>query len=304
MDIRTLKYFLCLAREQNMTAASKLLYISQSALSHQINELEDSLGTQLFTRKGRKMTLTEDGLRFQKQSEKIVELFNQLEDNFHRKDKSVLGEIKIGYDESIAISQIISAISSVHTDYPGIKFRFIQGTTNEIADKLRNGLIDFGLLLEPVVKGKFEYIQLNTPVRMGILMRNDSPFATYSSITPEILMQLPLFFFSRNEYYSVLSHWLNAPVSKLKIIGSCNHSPTAELLVQNGIGNVLTFENLYSKSSDGICFLPLSPEIEISQIFAWRKYTPLSEAGKLFLEYFKMTAENECQSLTSDKKGI
>ena len=72
MEIRTLKYFLAIAREENMTNAANLLHVSQSALSRQMSDLEEELGTQLFIRHNRKMLLTDDGMHLRKRAEEIV----------------------------------------------------------------------------------------------------------------------------------------------------------------------------------------------------------------------------------------
>ena len=77
MEIRVLKYFLAVAREQNISAAAESLSLSQPTLSRQLKELEEELGKQLFIRGSRKITLTEEGLLLRKRAEEIVELLNK-----------------------------------------------------------------------------------------------------------------------------------------------------------------------------------------------------------------------------------
>ena len=69
MEIRTLKYFLAVTREQSILGAAKHLHLSQPTLSRQLKELENNLGKQLFIRGNKKITLTEEGMLFKKRAE-------------------------------------------------------------------------------------------------------------------------------------------------------------------------------------------------------------------------------------------
>ena len=71
MDIRVLRSFLAVAREENITRATENLHISQPSLSKQIMELEKELGKQLIIRGKRKITLTEEGLLLKKRANEI-----------------------------------------------------------------------------------------------------------------------------------------------------------------------------------------------------------------------------------------
>ena len=79
MEIRTLKYFLAVTREQSILGAAKHLHLSQPTLSRQLKELENNLGKQLFIRGNKKITLTEEGMLFKKRAEEIIDLVNKTE---------------------------------------------------------------------------------------------------------------------------------------------------------------------------------------------------------------------------------
>lgn len=74
MEIRVLKYFLMVAREENMTKAAELLHITQPTLSRQIMQLEEELECKLFRRSNHSIYLTEEGMRFKKHAQDIVSL--------------------------------------------------------------------------------------------------------------------------------------------------------------------------------------------------------------------------------------
>ena len=69
MEIRTLEYFLAVAREENMTEAANTLHITQPTLSRQIADLEQELGKQLFIRTNRNTKLTEEGIHLRQRAE-------------------------------------------------------------------------------------------------------------------------------------------------------------------------------------------------------------------------------------------
>ncbi len=83
MDIRILRHFLAVAREENITRAAERLHIAQPSLSKQMMELEKELGTVLLIRGKRKVTLTEEGVLLRKRAEEIVSMMDRTEQEFH-----------------------------------------------------------------------------------------------------------------------------------------------------------------------------------------------------------------------------
>ena len=96
MDIRVLRYFLTVAREENITRAAESLHITQPSLSKQLMELETELGKQLLIRGKRKITLTEDGILLRKRAEEIVSLFEKTKQELHSDRLLLNGRISIG----------------------------------------------------------------------------------------------------------------------------------------------------------------------------------------------------------------
>ena len=84
MELRTLKYFLTVAREENFTRAAELLHITQPTLSRQLMQLEEEVGAQLFNRLSRKITLTQAGLILRRRAEEIVGLVQKTEKEISR----------------------------------------------------------------------------------------------------------------------------------------------------------------------------------------------------------------------------
>uniref|UniRef100_UPI0040262CEE LysR family transcriptional regulator n=1 Tax=Megasphaera sp. TaxID=2023260 RepID=UPI0040262CEE len=100
MEIRTLQYFLAVAREQNMTGAANMLHITQPTLSRQMADLEKELGKQLFIRTNRSTLLTEEGIRLRQRAEEIVSLVQQTKAEISDDQPELTGCIRIGAGET------------------------------------------------------------------------------------------------------------------------------------------------------------------------------------------------------------
>ena len=154
MELRTLRYFLAAASEENITRAADILHVTQPTLSRQLMDLERELGTTLMYRGKKGMTLTEDGLFFRQRAEEIVELADRLEQSFVERSTEVSGVISIGATESVGSRLFAKLIKQFSDKYPLVKFDLYNEMADYIKERMDKGLIDVGLLLEPVDTSK------------------------------------------------------------------------------------------------------------------------------------------------------
>ena len=106
MEIRILRYFMEIAREENMTRAAQRLHISQPSLSKEIKKLEEKLGHSLFVRTNKSMHLTDEGMLLRKRAEDILAMVDKTTEEFSQLDSITGGEIHIGCAESIQIKYL------------------------------------------------------------------------------------------------------------------------------------------------------------------------------------------------------
>lgn len=289
MEFRTLKYFLAIAREENMTSAANTLHVSQSALSRQMLDLEKQLGKQLFIRTNRKTLLTEDGMHLRMRAEEIVSLVERTETEFQSTDEAIYGELHIGAGETRAMRLIANIIKRIQHRHRMIQFHIHSGNADDVTERLDRGLLDFGLLFEPAGKEKYHYIPVPVKDMMGILTRKDSPYADLDAVTPSILKEMTLLSSVRKNYnHAVLSSWLGSDINDLHYAASYNLIYNASLMVEAGIGNALTIDGIINTTGDSnLRFIPLSPKVELSMAFVWKKYQTFSKAADLFLNEIK-----------------
>ena len=149
MELRELKYFLAVAREQSISKAASSLFVTQPNLSRQMQNLEKEIGQQLFIRGTRKITLTEAGQLLRKRAEEIIELYNKTENELNAPITDISGDIFIGGGESYVMALIAKAAHSVQSEFPNVKYHLFSGDSGTISERLDKGLIDFGIFIEP-----------------------------------------------------------------------------------------------------------------------------------------------------------
>ena len=192
MEIRVLKYFLAVAREGSITGAANSLHLTQPTLTRQLQDLEKELKQKLLVRGKHKVTLTPEGMILRKRAEEIVDMVEKTEAEFLSLNETISGDIYIGGGESDCMKHIAGIIKEIQEDYPQIKFHIFSGNAEDVTEKLDKGLLDFGVLIQPVDLSKYDNMPLPDKDVWGVIMRKDSPLAQKDYIELDDLKNLPL----------------------------------------------------------------------------------------------------------------
>ena len=296
MDIRVLQYFLAVSREESITRAAETLHMTQPPLSRQLKDLENEVGKQLLIRGSKKVTLTEDGMLLRKRAEEMIALMEKTKSELSSSDENISGEIYMGSGETEAVSTIAKVAKNLQKDHPFIRYHIYSGDAEHIIDRLDKGLIDFGLLVEPVDIAKYDYIRLPVKDTWGVLMRKDSPLAEKESICAEDLWDKPLILSHQTTISNEMFAWLRKDISQLNIVATYDLIYNASRFVKMGFGYAITLDKLINTSGDSnLCFRPLYPVSEAGLCIVWKKYQVFSRAAEQFLrqiqEEFKIDME-------------
>ncbi|ETY72532.1 LysR family transcriptional regulator [Lactiplantibacillus fabifermentans T30PCM01] len=285
MDVRILKYFLAVAQEQNITHAAETLHTSQSNLSRQLATFEEELGKRLFNRETRKLTLTDEGLFLRKRAQEIVDLVNRTANDLTSFDADISGDVYLAAAETPAMRRLADVMRIVQTAHPKIKFHVFSGSTIEVSEQLDAGLVDFGILVEPVDLQKYDYLRLPVKDTWGVLMRPDSPLAQKATIAPNDLHDKPILGSRQMLDGNVLSGWLGTDPHDLNIVATFNLINSPAMMIERGMGYAFTFKDLVNTTGNpDLCFRPLAPKMETSLYLVWKKYQVMTPANKLFLK--------------------
>ncbi len=287
MELRVLKYFLAVAREQNITAAAESLHVTQPTLSKQLMDLETELGCKLFERGKRKITLTEEGVFLRQRAQEIVDLAEKTEAAFVSTHETVTGDVYIGCGETQGMRGIIKIMKLMQETHPDVRFHLYSGNDEDVSERLETGLVDFGLFVGSTRLEKYDYIKLPVHDVWGLLLRKDDPLAKQEGIRPKDLENVPLLCSRQALAHNEFSGWLGKDFSKLRIRSTHNLLFNASLMVEEGLGCALAIEGLVNTADRNLTFRPFEPAVKADLVFARKKYRVLSKAAELFLQYLQ-----------------
>lgn len=284
MELRVLRYFLAVAQEESISGAAEYLHLTQPTLSRQLMELEEELGKQLFIRGKRRVTLTEDGVLLRKRAGEIINLVDKMSAEISEDDSTVGGDIYIGSGETDAIRLVARTAQCLHSRYPSIRYHLYSGNADDVTERLDKGLLDFGILIEPVDLKKYDYLPIPCQDTWGLLMREDHPLAAKEAITPDDLDGLPLITSRQTLTNQIFSDWLGSDFNNLNIVATYNLVFNSSLMVSEGFGCALTLDKLVNTcEGSGLCFRPLDPPLKVGMDIVWKKYQMFSRASSIFL---------------------
>ncbi len=285
MEIRVLRYFLMVAREENITKAAELLHITQPTLSRQLMQLETELGTKLFERSSHNIRLTEDGMLLKRRAQELVQLADKTEREFKRGEEQISGSIAIGSGETNNVQVIADIIRKFQTEYPLVQYDLYTANADDIKDRIDKGLLDIGLLMEPVDITKYSFIRLKRKERWGLLVSYDSELAGKSSVSPKDLLNVPVFLPQRPILRNEVEGWLGEDYDEIHVIGTYNLINNAAVMVEKNVGAAFCFrlENRYNN----LIFIPLDPPLETGAVIVWKKAQVVSRTMHQFINYIK-----------------
>ena len=283
MEIRTLRYFLAVAREENMTKAAETLHLTQPTLSKALKSLEDELGKKLFTRHSFSIRLTEEGNLLRNRAEDLVSMADRIEKEFLSLDDITGGDLYFGLAESYQISFLAREIHEFKKMYPDLRYHITSGDTEQVAEKLDKGLLDFAVLAEIPDPAKYRSLIFPESDIWGVVMPHDDPLAKKKAIQVDDLIGLPLFC-SGQGWEKDIPHWAMDKMDQLHLEGSFRLSYNASLFAKEHLGYLLTFDRLVDTSEEsGLTFRPLTPKLETKLFLVWKKYQTFSPIAERFL---------------------
>lgn len=288
MEFRVLKYFLAVAQEKNFTRASEILHVSQPSLSKQIKELEDELGKKLFIRQSAGIKLTDEGIFLMNRAADIISLTEKTAADI-KSDEITGGDIYFGLAESFQIRYLAKEIKHFKKDFPNLHWHITSGDTEQIIDKLDNGILDFVVLAEPPDIQKYNSLEFPESDEWGLIIPADDALADKNYIQFVDLIGLPLFC-SGQAWNKDIAKWCNNRIDELSLESSLRLSYNGSIFVKEKLGYLLTFNHLIDVSDDsGLVFRPLFPKLETKLFFVWKKFPKFSPIAEKFLNRINET---------------
>lgn len=297
MDIKDITYFLKIAEHENISKAAEELHISQPPLSRQLKKLEEELQVELFTRESGRLRLTDAGYFFKQHAQEIISLVEktkqQIEENFN----GMTGKIRIGTIETLSAEKLPKWIAEFHEIYPGITYHIFNNNSDEIIRMIDKGLLDIGIVREPVNSQYFERIRLQEDSWI-VYIPNKNPLSQKNRTTLEIeLSELKdecLILPSRGIHEQQIKTWFEMIGAEPKVICWYSSLINGMALVKNCLGIMLCPKSAQSILDNSCATVKeiVNPTMMTGSVIVWKNFHNLSESARKFISFIK-TKEKE-----------
>lgn len=285
MDLKSLRYFLAIAEEGSISAAAESLNLSQPNISRQMTLLEKELGAKLFERGSRRIVLTEEGTLLRRRAVEILQLADTAVTEIGSAGKDVIGTVRIGCGETDAMRVVARAIRRFSETHPMVRFELHSGNAEDVSDRLERGLVDFGVLIEPTDKTRYDYLSFPTDIRWGALVHRDDPLARMYGVSPSDISGRRVIVSRQNMAANGISGWMGPDFPEPDVVATYNLLFNASLLVSESVGIALCLEGIVNTSGDSdLVFVPFEPELRVGMSLVWKKNSVQGRAQRLFLD--------------------
>ena len=268
MDFKQLRSFIAVANTLNFGRAARQLYLSQSALSIQIQNLETHLGVPLFERNRRSVRLTAAGEAVLADSEELLERIADIELRAGKIGSGEVGHLRIGFVASATAQVIPAIVLSFRKLYPGVSLDLKNIPTVQQIDALKTGSIDVGFVRLPV---SVDGISIHSVHRepFAMVLPKAHPLASEKALTVRQLANEPFIAYGRKWAPLFYDHWTaicrRASFSP-NVVQEVAEMETALVLVAASIGVAILPEGIARRSRSGLKVKPLTAEKAISEI--------------------------------------
>jgi DNA-binding transcriptional LysR family regulator len=284
MDLRELRVFVEVVRQGGFSAATKVLFASQSTVSKAVKQLEDEVGVQLFDRVGKKVKLTAAGDVVYRHAVAMLAARDNLQNDLADMSGLRRGRIRLGLSRLGSANLFTQLVVRFRQEHPGVEFEMVERGVLHLQQALREGALDLAICRLPV-PDDLDWILVHDEPLMVLLSR-EHPLASASSIELEPLADTPFILFEQG-------FALNS-----QIISACQvHGFTPRVAAYSGQSE---FIQALVAANAGVAFLPRNicpvdhpllrclpirePEFRWRRTLAWKHGCPLPPAARAFLD--------------------
>lgn len=289
MELRHIRYFLAVATELNFTRAAQKLCIAQPPLSRQIQDLEEELGVKLFERKPHALQLTEEGALFKQYATQVLDLVNKSTEDIRERKRGLQGTLYLASVEGHAPRLYAEWIAAFHSLHPHVQYNLWNGNSDDVVNRVMNGLCDLAIIMEPHNAEGVESIPVYQEPWVAIIPA-DNPLAKQKEATVNLADLTPyeLIIPSRSSRLEEINDWFRStgkPMIRCRIA----HLLSAYELTRLGVGITIYPASAgdIANMSDVVIKQIVNPAKTASYILIWNKYRQLPHVATEFLDFIR-----------------
>lgn len=297
MELRVLRYFLAVVQEGSITAAAERLHVTQPTLSRQLAQLEQELDVRLYDRTTHGIELTPEGQLLSQRAAELVELADKTENEVRYHSQELAGTIYVGAGELRAEGTLYRLFRGFRALHPRVRFDVYAATSDTIKERMDKGLVDVGLLVEPIELERYGFLRLGATEDWVATMPIDHALAQRDALGPDDLLGQPLILPRRLSMQGEVAHWFGELFDRIEVVAYTNLAGNAASMAREGVGVALTSSNPnLDDPGTGLKVLSLDPPLHTHTVLAWRHELALSEAARAFVGYVRDALSREAGS--------
>ncbi len=286
MDLDQLHTFLEIVRLKSFSKAAQTCYRTQPAISAQVRQLEQELGTSLFERLGTKISLTTAGKIFGEYAEQILDLRRRAQDSINELERVPRGELVIAANEATCIYVLPSVFAEYIKKFPNVQLSVDRSYGSRVVEAVNDNLADFGITQLPVQEKKLQVVKIHSD-EIILLLPGKHPLAHRRQVTPRDLIGLPLLMPKSGTTRARLDVWLEPVESEIQIAMELDSTEMIKRFVLSGLGiSFLAASNCHEEIAQGkLAAVSLGPEPMARRVgLIYRKDKALSKAALGFIQ--------------------
>jgi len=295
MNLQQLRYFLATAEHGSFTAAARSLYLAQPSLSEQVRQLEAELGVDLFARVGRGIVLTEAGRAFRPEAERVLAGVDRARDAVRDVRELRGGTLSFGMFGTASGYLIADLAGDFRKRHPDVRLRLVGQNSSRVADAVRAGRLEAGLVVLPVDDDGLEVRPVH---REELIVVSRTPERVGERMTIEKLAELPLVLYDAEYGWSdpmrrQLAERAQLAGVTLRPVVEVEDLEAAVQLVARGIGDTVVARAVLRTMRSARSFHSASFEDPLWETFAFiaRRDAPVSPATRVFVELVERRLE-------------
>ncbi|OPA84701.1 LysR family transcriptional regulator [Pseudomonas fluorescens] len=295
MNLKALEYCVEIARQGSFTKAAQALHVAQPALSMAVSRLEDELGVALFNRATRQISVTAEGQLFLARAESCLQGLAGARRELQDLGQLHSGEIRVGVPPMYGIRHIPELLMQFRARYPGVAMHVVEGSADDINERLATRDIDVALLESRRVDPEWESVLLGSD-EMVLCMSERHRLAGATSISAEQLQGEQMLVFDNTFLQRhLLDRFCNAARVRFNIALESNFIPLVITATRSGMG-VSTLLRSVQEQEPGITGVSFAPPQFMHFNLCWRANEYLSQANRCFIETAKVFFQEDAGS--------
>ena len=235
MDFDQLHTFLEIVRLKSFSKAAQTCFRTQPAISAQIRQMEQELGTQLFERFGSRISLTIAGKTFAEYGRQLLDLKKEGFDAVRELDRIPKGEVVIAANEATCVNVLPRVFSTYRERFEKVQLQVIQSYSSKTIQSVMDNSVDFGITQLPVREKRLEVVQIHSD-EIRLLVPPAHPFAKKTSVSAEQIAVHPLLLPRGGRTRSRINEYLDAVEDDLQISMELESSEMLKQFIMAGLG--------------------------------------------------------------------